>query len=237
MCSHIVLALESQDLINTFQFGFRSHCSTIDLLLCASHDVALALAGPWKSFFCCIICFWIFPKHLTLPHKRLLLKLMLLILEARLVASLCGFLTCWAQRVVINGIYSSLDSAFPRELSLVPIVDHLCQWHPLIYPYASLQTWDVCWELDFIQGTLADCIVTEWSFKVSSWSEWWQLQLNWANCEDINVTSKRGHLSLSYSILCNPIKWSPEVYLGVTFHSHLKWTTQCCRIAYVINLL
>ena len=44
-------------------------------------------------------------------------------IRGRLVASICGFLTCWAQRVVINGIYSSLDLAFPRELSLVP-----CCW-------------------------------------------------------------------------------------------------------------
>ena len=60
--SHIILALEARNLLNTFQFSFRSRRSTINLLLRTSHDMAL---GPWKIVHHCIDCFWIFSKLLT----------------------------------------------------------------------------------------------------------------------------------------------------------------------------
>ena len=41
--SHIISCLESKNLINSLQFGFRSSHSTVDLLLRTTHDMALAL--------------------------------------------------------------------------------------------------------------------------------------------------------------------------------------------------
>ena len=41
--SQIVAALESRKLISSFHFGFHYKHSTVDLLLCTIHDMALSL--------------------------------------------------------------------------------------------------------------------------------------------------------------------------------------------------
>ena len=91
--------------------------------------------------------------------------------------------------------------------------------------------------------TLADCDLLQNDLSnVFSWSQCWQLKLNWNKCEAINITNKRNSLSFSYTINCHPIQWSPRVhYLGVIFDSHLKWSAQCHHVAFkatrVLNLL
>ena len=91
--------------------------------------------------------------------------------------------------------------------------------------------------------TLDDCQLLQNDLtNVSSWSQRWQLQLNWTKCEAINITNKRDPLLFSYNILCHPIQWSPQVrYFGVIFDSHLKLSAQCHRAASkatrVFNLL
>ena len=80
---------------------------------------------------------------------------------------------------------------------------------------------------------LDDCkLLQEDLSHVCSWSQQWQLQLNWDKCEAVNITNKRHPLSYSYIILCHPIKWSSQIcYLGVVFDTHLMWSAQCHRVA------
>ena len=72
--SHIISALEAKSLLSacTFQFGFRSHRSTTDLLLCTSHDMAVALENR-SSLHCLLLDFS--KAFDSVPHERLLLKL------------------------------------------------------------------------------------------------------------------------------------------------------------------
>ena len=81
--------------------------------------------------------------------------------------------------------------------------------------------------------TLDDCQLLQNNLtNISSWSQQWQLQLNWNNCEAINITNKQNSLLFSYNIYHHPIQWSPKVrYLGVIFDSNLKWSTPCNRTA------
>ena len=70
--SHIVVALDSHKLINSYQFGFHSKHSTIDLLLRTIHDMALSLENC-SSVHCFL---WDFSKAFdSVSHKCLLLKL------------------------------------------------------------------------------------------------------------------------------------------------------------------
>ena len=54
--SHIVSCLENKNEINTFQFGFCSCHSTVDMLLSTTHDMALAFEGHC-SLYCLLLDF------------------------------------------------------------------------------------------------------------------------------------------------------------------------------------
>ena len=70
--SQIVAALESRKLISSFQFGFRCKHSTVGLLLCTIHDMALSLENR-SSVHCLLLNFS--KAFDSVPHERLLLKL------------------------------------------------------------------------------------------------------------------------------------------------------------------
>ena len=97
---HIVSCLESKNLLNSFQFGFRSCHSTVDLLLLTIHGIALALERH-SSLHCLLLDFS--KLFDSIPHERLLLKLDAIGIRGKLLACnwiLRGFLTCQVQRVV-----------------------------------------------------------------------------------------------------------------------------------------
>ena len=52
--SHAISALETKNLLSSFQFGLCSHRSTTDLLLCTSHDTAVALENH-SSLHCLLM--------------------------------------------------------------------------------------------------------------------------------------------------------------------------------------
>jgi len=242
--SHIVSSLESLNLLNSFQFGFRSCRSTVDLLLRTSHDMALALEHR-SSLHCLLLDFS--KAFDSVPHERLLLKLDAVGVRGKLLAWIRGFLTCRVQRVVVNGSYSSwlpVRSGVPQGSVLGPLlfiiyvndiysVIHHSR-HGMFADDLALYR-EVC--------TLTDCELLQGDLSnVSSWSQRWQLKLNWSKCEAISITNKRNPLSFSYTVDCHPIQWSPQVhYLGVIFDSHLKWSAQCHRVASkatrVLNIL
>ena len=242
--SHIVSCLESKNLLNSFQFGFRSCHSTVDLLLRTTHDMALALERR-SSLHCLLLDFS--KAFDSVPHERLLLKLDAIGIRGKLLAWIRGFLTCRVQRVVVNGSYSSwlpVRSGVPQGSVLGPLlfIIYVNDIYSVIHDsrhgmfaddlalYREIHTLDDC---QLLQNDLTN---------VSSWSQRWQLQLNWTKCEAINITNKRNPILFSYNILCRPIQWSPQVrYLGVIFDCQLKWNAQCRRAASkatrVFNLL
>ena len=96
--------MESKNPLNSFQFGFHSSHSTVDLLLRTTHDMALALEGR-SSLHCLLLDFSkVFD---SVPHERLLLKLDAVGIRGKLLTWIRGLLTCRVQRVVVNGSYSS----------------------------------------------------------------------------------------------------------------------------------
>ena len=242
--AHIVSCLETKNLLNTFQFGFRSCHSTVDLLLRTTHDMAQALEGR-SSLHCLLLDFS--KAFDSVPHERLLLKLDAIGIRGKLLTWIRGFLTCRVQRVVVNGSYSSwlpVRSGVPQGSVLGPLlfIIYVNNIYSAIHNsqhgmfaddlalYREIRTLDDC---ELLQSDLAN---------VASWSQQWQLQLNWNKCEAINITNKRNPLLFSYNIHHHPIRWSPQVrYLGVIFDSHLKWSTQCRKVAskatQVLNLL
>ena len=83
--SHIVSCLESKNLLNSFQFGFRSCHSTVDLLQHTTHDMALALERS-SSLHCLLLD--LSKAFDSVPHERLLLKLDAIGIRGKLLACL-----------------------------------------------------------------------------------------------------------------------------------------------------
>ena len=121
----LVSALESHQLLNSSQYGFRAKHSTVTLLSEAIDD--------WSSSLECrgtVHCLLLdFAKAFdSVPHERLLLKLNLLGIDGNLLSWMRYFLTRRRQRVVINGVYSNWEtylrcaSGLSIGSTLVPIV-------------------------------------------------------------------------------------------------------------------
>ena len=102
--SHIMAALESHNLISSFQFGFCCKRSTVDLLLRTIHDMALSLENR-SSVHCLLLDFS--KAFDSVPHERLLLKLDAIGIRGHLLQWIRCFLTSRLQWVVINGKFSS----------------------------------------------------------------------------------------------------------------------------------
>ena len=228
--SHIISALEAKNLINSFQFGFRSRRSTIDLLLRTTHDMALALENR-SSLHCLLLDFS--KAFDSVPHERLMLKLDSIGIRGKLLAWIRGFLTCRVQRVVINGSYSSwtpVRSGVPQGSVLGPLLFILYVndiYSVINYSKHGMFADDLAIYREV--HTSADCKLLQSDLaSVLLWSQRWQLSLNSAKCEAINVSNKRSPVSFSYVINSQPIKWSSQLrYLGVFFDSHLKWSAHC----------
>ena len=242
--SQIVAALESHNLISSFQFGFRCKHSTVDLLLRTVHDMALSLENR-SSVHCLLLDFS--KAFDSVPHERLLLKLEALGIRGHLLQWIRCFLTCRLQRVVINGKYSSwlpVQSGVPQGSILGPLlfILYVNDIYSIIHhsKYGMFAD-DLSIYKDV--STTADCALLQQDLdSIVQWSKRWQLQLNCGKCEALNVSNKRSPLLYTYTISSQPLRWSSQCrYLGVLIDTHLRWGAHCRSIAQkssrVLNLL
>ena len=116
--SHIMAALESYNLISSFQFGFCYKHSTVDLLMRTIYDMALSLENR-SSVHCLLLDFS--KAFDSVPLERLLLKLDAIGIRGHLLQWIRCFLTIRLQRVVINGKFFhdyQYSQGYPKGLFL-----------------------------------------------------------------------------------------------------------------------
>ena len=234
ICRKLTEVLEKSNRLSDAQFGFRSHCSTVSLLLSAVHDWSLCL--ELRSSVHCVLLD--FAKAFdSVAHEHLLLKLQLLGIDGKLLQWIRSFLTHRWQRVVVNGAYSdwlSVKSGVPQGSVLGPLlfllyIDdlHSVVKHSKLKLYADDVTLykEIKCESDckLLQEDL-DCIC--------DWADKWQLRLNASKCDAFLISNKRKKISYDYFINRSLLSWKSSVkYLGVFFQSNLSWSHHCKYVA------
>ena len=74
------------------------------------------------------------------------------------------------------------------------------------------------------------------------WTATWQVRLNSAKCEALNLSNKRSPPQFTYTIGGGPILWKSLVrYLGVYINSKLTWSDHCkvtaSKASRILNVL
>ena len=230
ICRKLTEALEKSNCLNDAQFGFRSHRSTVSLLLSAVHDWSLSL--ELRNSVHCV--FLDFAKAFdSVAHEHLLVKLQCLGIDGKLLQWIRSFLTDRWQRVVINGTYSdwlSVRSGVPQGSVLGPLLFliYIDDLHSVVKnSTVKLYADDVTIYKEIKSET--DCILLQEDLdRICDWANKWQLRLNASKCEAFLVSNKRRLISYDYLINYSPLSWSPSIkYLGVWFRSNLSWSTHC----------
>ena len=92
-------------------------------------------------------------------------------------------------------------------------------------------------------SNVSDCqLLQEDLARVYDWTATWQVRLNPAKCEALNLSNKRSPLQFTYTIGGGPILWRSLVrYLGVYINSKLTWSDHCkvtaSKASRILNVL
>ena len=240
----VVSALESKGLLSGYQYGFRAKRSTVSLLSEAVHDWALALEQR-KSVHSLFLD--LAKAFDSVPHFHLLLRLDLLGIRGGLLDWFRVFLTCRRQRVLVNGQKSDwiqVRSGVPQGSVLGPLlfilyIDSL--HHSVTNSTLKIFADDVT--LYRAVSNVSDCqLLQEDLARVYDWTATWQVRLNPAKCEALNLSNKRSPLQFTYTIGSGPILWKSLVrYLGVYINSKLTWSDHCkvtaSKASRILNVL
>ena len=183
----------------------------------------------------------------SVPHYHLLLRLDLLGIRGRLLDWFRVFLTCRCQRVLVNGQKSDwiqVRSGVPQGSVLGPLlfilyIDSL--HHSVIHSTLKIFADDVT--VYRVVSNASDCqLLQEDLTRVFDWTVAWQVRLNPAKCEALNLSNKCFPPQFVYAIGGEPISWKSLVrYLGVYINSKLTWSDHCkvaaSRASRVLNVL
>jgi hypothetical protein len=224
--SSIMKHLDSQDLLNKFQHGFRKGRSCETQLALFTHDILLSGDGntPVDAIF--IDFKKAFDK---VPHSKLLLKLKSYGIDNNVISWIREFLSDRVQRVVLDGITSSevkVSSGVPQGSVIGPLLFllYINDISEIVKSKIRLFADDAVVYREIRDNNDIEALSNDLE-AIEKWCDTWQLELNLKKCVVLNFWRKNTSQQHRYSIQ-NTILESVDTvkYLGITLTHNLSWS-------------
>ena len=231
---HLLLHLESNNVLTHLNHGFRSGFSCESQLLTTAHDLLKSFDRK-KQVDIAILDF---PKAFdTVPHRKLLHKLSHYGIAGSLHHWLTSFLTCRTMRVVLEGSSSettSVVSGVPQGTVLGPLLFflHINDLPNSVKSNVRLFADDCLLYRE--TDTFRDHHTLQHDLRqLERWAYDWGMIFNPYKCYILSVNSKTSfYYQLSNSILKH-VQNNP--YLGILLSNDLKWDSQITAITKKAN--
>ena len=224
--------LESNQLLNNCQHGFRCNMSCITQLL----EVTELLTSKIENRECTDVIYLDFQKAFDkVPHKRLLLKLHTYGIRGSLYTFVSEFLSNREQRMIINSAYSGWEdvlSGIPQGSILGPLL------FTIFINDLPTQLANICKMFaddTKIIGTPGLSLQNDIN-AAAAWSETWQMKFNANKCKTLHfgIKNTKHKYYLDNVLIDNP---PFEKDLGIVFNNDLHFDTHITMIVKKANML
>ena len=225
--------LESNHILNDYQYGFRSSHSCqaqlisiieeLQLALDYHHQVDLLMLDFSKAFD-------------TVPHQHLLKKLKYYGINGKLYYRLSIWLTKRSQRVVVDGYkskYAKVISGVPQGTVLGPVMFLLYINNINNNIYSSLRLFaDDCIIYRIIKSEQDHLQLQQDLHTVYEWSQKWQMHFNISKCVALRCCRMLSPSLFTYVLNDQPISCIDQYrYLGVILTSNMSFSPHIQKIA------
>ncbi len=234
---HIMLHLESHDILVDYQHGFRQKRSCESQLVTTVEDIAKHLDKKEQVDMLILD----FSKAFdVVPHRRLLRKLEHYGIKGKLLAWIEAWLTQRHQCVAVEGetsCKSRVKSGVPQGTVLGPLMFllYINDIGDNILSKLRLFADDSLLYLG-IENRQDSLQLQEDLDKLVAWADKWQMKFNATKCYVLRITNKKNPTLHNYTMhghILEVVDQNP--YLGVQFTSHLKWDTHIDNIVSKAN--
>jgi hypothetical protein len=226
VCKHIHNHLEHHGILSPLQHGFRRNHSCETQLLTTVEDfmyswdqnvqVDIAILDLSKAFD-------------TVPHKRLLQKLLFYGIDGCIHGWIRDFLGNRTQSVVIQGNsspWADVLSGVPQGTVLGPLLFllHINDLPAVVHSQVRLFA-DDCLIYRQIHSKHDQEVLQHDLNSLNTWAKTWGMVYNASKCNIHTLSRKKTSLSKLYHLDGVPLAYTQEAkYLGVLISASLKWT-------------
>lgn len=222
---HLSVFIESNNIIDSRQHGFRRGMSTVTQLLVMVHDLAIGLDKQSQID----IIFLDFEKAFDrVSHRKLLIKLKPILKNDSLLAWIEAYLSCRHQCVMVGGINSPsapVQSGIPQGSILGPLF-FLVFINDIIrdIPVKIRLFADDCVLYQEVNACSDQILLNNSLSKIQDWCAKWQMNINPKKTVAMTITRSRDPLKFQYNLGNHSLSFvSQYKYLGLVITSDLRW--------------
>lgn len=229
---HLSAFIESNNIIDSRQHGFRRGLSTVTQLLEMVHDLASGLDKQSQID----ILFLDFEKAFDrVSHRKLLIKFKAILKNDSLLAWIEAYLSCRYQCVTVGGTNSPsapVQSGIPQGSVLGPLfflvfINDIVRDIPVKIRLFA----DDCVLYQEVNDPSDQLLLNDSLSKIQDWCTKWQMNINPKKTVAMTITLKKDPLKFRYNLGNHSLSFvSQYTYLGLVITSDLRWND---HIAYI----